>query len=369
MKTNTEDSISLDDLHNQEELPTLKKEDENEDLTQDLEEGKDEENKEGVGTTGDEENSQENEEEVLTGIEKYLTSNGIEGGIIEFEDGTKKHYNDLTQDEQFNVLKSIAENEKITIEEKFELDADEIGVLNYLRESKKPVAEALEDLVEAEINRRAASSSDIATDFLKLSDEAVYLKWLKNSDPESTDEDLQEALDAAKKNKSFTKQASNIRAGFISEQERLMEVESAKIQEEQRRELEADRETIVNVVSELTNVAGWEITDAQKNDVLASLLETNSQGDSLFMEKVFSDPKKLFEVAWMEKFGNDYYDKMGEYYKNEISAAYARGKKEGITGLPAKPIKTGGSEATRENVNPAGRENNNAIGLEELHQD
>lgn len=367
MKTNTDDSISLDELHNQEEIVIPKKEEEEEeiDLTRDLEE--EGEKEEGIDK-GENEDSEENEE-VLTGIEKYLTSNGIEGGIIEFEDGTKKHYNDLTQDEQFNVLKSIAENEKITIEEKFELDKDEISVLNYLRESKKPVSEALDDLVEAEINRRAASNSDIATDFLKLSDDTVYLKWLKNSDPESTDEDLQEALDAAKKNKSFTKQASNIRAGFISEQERFIEVESSKIQEDQRRELEADRETIVNVVSDINNVAGWEITDDQKNDVLASLLETNSQGDSLFMEKVFSDPKKLFEVAWMEKFGNDYYDKMGEYYKNEISAAYARGKKEGITGLPTKPIKTGGSEATKEKVNPAGRENNNAIGLDELHQD
>jgi len=74
-------------------------------------------------------------EGVLTGVEKFLSLHGIEGGMIQFEDGTKKHYDELTESEQFNVLKSIAESDKSSVEDTLGLDKDEITLLNYVRES------------------------------------------------------------------------------------------------------------------------------------------------------------------------------------------------------------------------------------------
>ena len=367
----TEAAIDLDDFHNEDDsnegtvdLTEDSDDLDNTDLENEEEENEEDNTPDNVGNAGSSDDT-----EVLTGIEKFLTTHGIEGGMIEFEDGVKKHYDDLTQEEQFNVLKTIAESEKNTVESQFDLDPEEISLLNYVRDSGKTVQQAFDDIVEAELSRREMSRIDQDVDYLKLSPEAVYLKWLKNSDPDISDDDLQDALDAAKKTKTFSKQAETIRKGFIQDQERLVEVEQSLIEQERLKDLESDRETIVNEVMGIDSVAGWEINDDQKNAVLASLLETNSHGDSLFMEKVFSDPKKLFEVAWMEMFGNEYYDKMGEHYKNKISDAYARGRREGVSGLPTSPINTGNNRSQKNNtVNPVKREENNAMSMEDLHK-
>ena len=316
-------------------------------------------------------NKEDDDSSALTGLEKWLTSYGIEGGIVTFEDQTRKHFNDLTQEEQFNVLKSIAESGKTSVEEEYNLDPEEIGLINHIRNSRKSVQEALNDLVQAELLKIETNKVDFSTDFVNLPKDTIYLKWLKNSDPEASESDLQESLEIAKKTKTYDKQVESIRQSFIQEQEREIELENAKIEQENLKELEADREMIVNVVSDINDVAGWSITPEQKNEVLGSLLEVNSHGDSLFMEKVFSDPKKLFEVAWLEKYGNEYFDKMSEYFRNEISKAYARGKKEGVSGLSSKPITTGtaSNNENKTKIDPEKREHNNALTLDQLHED
>lgn len=371
--------MTLDDLHNQDDdqVKDLNNQDINDDdksklLKDDLEEDGDEGEGEGEDDKSkNNDNKEDDDSSALTGLEKWLTSYGIEGGIVTFEDQTRKHFNDLTQEEQFNVLKSIAESGKTSVEEEYNLDPEEIGLINHIRNSRKSVQEALNDLVLAELLKIETNKVDYSTDFVNLPKDTIYLKWLKNSDPEASESDLQESLEIAKKTKTYDKQVESIRQSFIQEQEREIELENAKIEQENLKELEADREMIVNVVSDINDVAGWSITPEQKNEVLGSLLEVNSHGDSLFMEKVFSDPKKLFEVAWLEKYGNEYFDKMSEYFRNEISKAYARGKKEGVSGLSSKPITTGtaSNNENKTKIDPEKREHNNALTLDQLHED
>ena len=371
--------MTLDDLHNQDDdqVKDLNNQDINDDdksklLKDDLEEDGDEGEGEGEDDKSkNNDNKEDDDSSALTGLEKWLTSYGIEGGIVTFEDQTRKHFNDLTQEEQFNVLKSIAESGKTSVEEEYNLDPEEIGLINHIRNSRKSVQEALNDLVQAELLKIETNKVDYSTDFVNLPKDTIYLKWLKNSDPEASESDLQESLEIAKKTKTYDKQVESIRQSFIQEQEREIELENAKIEQENLKELEADREMIVNVVSDINDVAGWSITPEQKNEVLGSLLEVNSHGDSLFMEKVFSDPKKLFEVAWLEKYGNEYFDKMSEYFRNEISKAYARGKKEGVSGLSSKPITTGAASnnENKTKIDPEKREHNNALTLDQLHED
>lgn len=371
--------MTLDDLHNQDDdqVKDLNNQDINDDdksklLKDDLEEDGDEGEGEGEDDKSkNNDNKEDDDSSALTGLEKWLTSYGIEGGIVTFEDQTRKHFNDLTQEEQFNVLKSIAESGKTSVEEEYNLDPEEIGLINHIRNSRKSVQEALNDLVQAELLKIETNKVDFSTDFVNLPKDTIYLKWLKNSDPEASESDLQESLEIAKKTKTYDKQVESIRQSFIQEQEREIELENAKIEQENLKELEADREMIVNVVSDINDVAGWSITPEQKNEVLGSLLEVNSHGDSLFMEKVFSDPKKLFEVAWLEKYGNEYFDKMSEYFRNEISKAYARGKKEGVSGLSSKPITTGtaSNNENKTKIDPEKREHNNALTLDQLHED
>jgi hypothetical protein len=359
-----EEHVDIDDLHNEEEVITSKNEDEEEDDLKDT----DLEDDNDVNENSDfEENS---DETVLTGTEKFLAQYGIIGGMIEFEDGTSKHYENLDQDEQFNVLKSIAEGVKTPIEAEYDLDNEEIELLNFIREQKKPVNEVLQDIFADQLAKIEAFKNIANEDYVNMTSESVYLKWLQESDPEATAEELQENLDAAKRLRTFEKTAESLRRNFIQEQEREISIEEWRIANEQAKELETDRETIVNTVEGIRSIAGWEISDEQKNEILGDLLEVNSQGDSLFMERIFSNPQKLFEVAWMEKFADKNFNVMAEHYKNEISEAYKRGKNDGMKGLPGGPIRVGDNK-TSSKTTPAvaNREKLNAVDIDDLYRD
>lgn len=358
-----EETVDLDDLHNEEE-PIITEEDnlvidEDDDLIADND----------IESDTNNESEEIDKPELLSGTEKFLAQYGIIGGMIQFEGGESKHYDDLSQEEQFNVLTSIADGSKTPVEQEYDLVEDEIGLLNYIREQNKPVGEVLQDMVDAQIQKIDALRNISNEDLINMPLDSVYMKWLKEADPEATLEDLQESLEAAKKTKSFEKTTENLRKGFIQTQERLVQVEESRLEQEQARELEADRETIVNQVQDIKHVAGWDVSDDQKNEVLGSLLEVNSQGDSLFMERVFSDPAKLFRVAWLDTFGEAHFDEMANYYKNQISEAYARGRNEGIKGLPSKPITNSNTSSSKSVPATSKREDNNAIDLDSLHAD
>jgi hypothetical protein len=354
-------SIDLDDLHNQEETPVNSENSETDLEITNLESDNDD---------NDVNNNSDNDDTVLTGTEKFLSQYGILGGMIKFEDGSEKHYESLDQDEQFNVLKSIAEGSKTPIEQEYDLDSDEIELLNYIRDQRKPVNEVIQDILDAQLQKIDAIRNINNEDYINMSKESIYLKWLQEADPEATEAELEESLDAAKKLKTFDKTTESLRNGFINEQDRFVQLQEAQMQQEQFRELESDRETIVNVVESIQHVAGWPVSDEQKNEILGSLLEVNSQGDSLFMERVFSDPEKLFKVAWLDAYGDSQFDIMADHYKNEISNAYKKGKNEGINGLPSSPIKLGDNRSSnKRDTAVINRDQVNAIDLDKLHED
>jgi hypothetical protein len=357
-----ENSVDIDDLHSDESLELEQNE------TTEVEEEDSVENIESDLKDLESDTKTDNEIEI-TGIEKFLSQHGIIGGIIEFEDGTKKHYNDLDQDEQFNVLKSIAQDSKSSVEQEYDLDPEEISLLNYIREQNKPVSEVIQDLVQEQLKVMNSINSSFNEDYNAMDSDTIYLKWLKDADPEATTEDLKEALDAAKKLKTFEKTTESLRKGFIQEQDRVIELEESRLEKERLKELEADRETIVNEVENIKHVAGWEVSDDQKNDILGDLLEVNSHGDSLFMEQVFSNPKILFEVAWFKKFGESHFEEMASYYKNQISEAYKKGKSDTINGFPSQIIKVGNNSSTKSDSSVQKREVNNAKDWESLHDD
>lgn len=364
-----EEHVDIDDLHNEEESTettgatgaTTEEEEEENELENEEESEESEEGKDTDKST---------DESVLSGTEKFLAQYGIIAGMIKFEDGSEKHYDELNEDEQFNVLKSIAEGSKTPVEAEYDLEQEEIDLLNYIRDQKKPVKEVLQDMFAEQFEKMEALRNISNEDYINMPSDSVYLKWLKASDPDATPEELQENLEAAKKLKTFEKTTDTLRKNFIQDQEREIQAEETRLAVESAKELEADRESIVNAVENINSIAGWEVSDEQKNEILGGLLEVNSQGDSLFMEKVFSDPKKLFEVAWMEKYADKNFNVMAEHYKNEISEAYKRGKNDGMKGLPGGPIKVGDnktSDKTKDAVK--NREKVNAVDIDDLYKD
>jgi hypothetical protein len=326
------------------------------------------------GTEGDNKKKEpEDSTDPQTGLEKFLAQYGVEGGMIEFEGGVKKHFSELQNDEQLNVLKDLVALGKTSEEEKYGLNEHEIGAINFLRENNMTFEQAVEKYATELLSKNQALQAATGEDFKSMDKDAVYLRWLKASDPEASEQDLTESLEAAKKLKTFDKSVEKIRTDFVKDQESIALAQRRKEQEEEFKTLEAEREEIVNEVQKIKHVAGWDVTNDQKNEILGELLEVNDSGDSKFLERVFSNPETLFRVAWMEKHGEAYFDRMAEHYKNEISAAYKRGRTEAIGGMPPDPIDVGGNKGkgTKNNGggSPAKRETNNAVSFNELHDD
>jgi len=306
--------------------------------------------------------------EDVPAIEQYLSQYGILGGMIQFEDGETKHFNDLSEVEKFNILRDLSETNAPSIEDKFGLDDQEITLLNYLRGQEVPINEALENLAQQRAAQILALQNSSSVDVASMDDDAVTMKWLKETDPEASEEDLAEELIRQKESKLYAKNVAKLREQFSAQQAAEVQAQQAAEQQEFMQELETQRSEIATVVSGIDEVAGFNVSDEDKNEILHDLLEINEYGDSLFMEQVFSDPKELFKAAWFYKKGDAILDNLEKYYKSEIAKAYQAGKSEAVNGLSRTPIsgsRTDNSQSSNNNNNSPRKEN--MIDVDDLH--
>jgi hypothetical protein len=315
----------------------------------------------------DNNNNTSDDEPALTGIEKFLSDYGVVGGMITFEEGDKKHFDDLSDDEKYNVISTLIETNSQPIEQKYGLEPEEIQLLNYFRTQDKPISESLNEIVERRFNELAISQAATTTNFENMAPEAIYLRWLKENNPEAEDEDLRTDLEAAKNLKSFEKTVTGLKKVFIEKQESDRIAQENLMRQEQFQELENDRELIVKQVSQIDQIAGFEVNDDEKNEILTNLLEVNEHGDSLFMEEVFSDPAKLFKAAWLYNKAESMFDNMADYYKKELSKQYKKGRDEALSGAPGRPITVSTNSNKRDNI--AKRDEVNAKTQDELFDD
>jgi hypothetical protein len=68
----------------------------------------------------------------LTGVEQFLTAYGVQGGVITYEDGSAR-FSELDSAEQAEILSSLVSESVPSIEEKYNLDEDEVNLLNTAR--------------------------------------------------------------------------------------------------------------------------------------------------------------------------------------------------------------------------------------------
>jgi len=280
--------------------------------------------------------------EVTNGIESFLSDFNIEGGMIQIQDEegnpVEKHFDELSEVEKLNVLKSLSEASAANIEQKYDLQESELDLLNAARNAKVDIKDYVEQLAQKRVDELSALSESTDVDFAAMSDDAVFMKFIKDSDPEATEEDIAEELVNAKNGKLFSKNVDRMRETYIQDQvNEAAEAEAERIKERQA-DLEVERKSIVEAVVEMDKVADWKISDDDKNQVLEKILEVNDHGDPVFMEEIFSDPKVLFKAAWLYYNAEEKMDHMTSYYKKEIGSAFKRGFDQAQKGLSPTPI-------------------------------
>jgi hypothetical protein len=276
----------------------------------------------------------------MSGIELYLSQFDIEAGQIQFEDGTSKHFNELDAAKQAEVLQQLHSTQATAVENQYGLDENEIGLLNYLRSNNLSVEAMVDQMVAERISTMTSLQEMAAQDYATMEPDAIYLKWVKDTSPEATPEQLASDLAKAKESPNFAKLAETLRTQFTKTQQETI---SAKTQEQVNAHtelVESQRQEIVNAVAPMTELAGITLDQNIKNTVLDHILETNDEGDSAFMDEVFSDPQTLFKAAFWYVYGESLVQQRDEYWKKEKSAAYKRGQEDALgkssTATPGK---------------------------------
>jgi len=300
----------------------------------------------------------------LSGIELYLSQFDIEGGMINFEDGTSTHFTELPADKQQEVLTQLHDASSKEIEEKYGLNDDEIGLINYLRENNTTVDELVDQLAAQRAQTYIMSQQVQDMDISKMDDDAVYTAFLLRSNPEATAEQVEKDLETAKGMSNYSSIVTNLRSNFEKERQDYIKQQEASRQQELVKEIEEQRKEVVDAVSKLKEIDGLTINDGIKNDVLDMVLNVDEDGDSLFMTKVFSDPEQLFKAAFWYKNGPDVLRAREDFWRKEKSAAYKRGvedAKKGKRTFVASDVEDKNATTTHYG------EPNETISLDDLH--
>ena len=290
-----------------------------------------------------------------TGIEQYLAQFDIEAGMIQFEDGTAKHFSEIEPAKQAEILSQLHSTQASTVEDKFGLDEDEIGLLNYMRTNNLTVEQMVENMVQEKVSAMMTLQELATEDYGKMEPDALYTKFLKETSPEATPEQLVADLAKAKELSNYAKLTENLKSQFLARQASEITTKEQEATAEHATLVETQRQEIVNAVIPMTEIAGIALDSNIKNTVLDHILQTNDEGDSAFMDEVFSEPQSLFKAAFWYVYGEALVSQRDEYWKKEKSAAYKRGKEDalGITPTPdkktfiAKPV-----PGTKQNPTP-----------------
>lgn len=250
----TIDQIDLDDEY---ENQVSGNEDFNDPEDQDPPMQNAEENQDEPGNNPDQPQHTEDEEPSV--LDLFLKTKGIQDASqIKFQDEEgnlyTKDWDELSAEEQYNILNSTTEADEDTA-----LDEYEIGLINELRKSGLTPDEFLASIrkngVDEYLKEQEQKETYQEYNIDELTDDEIYALDLQSRIENITDDELREIIEAAKSNSElYTKQVEGIR----KEYQKLIEDNRAKAaqeREQQQSQQEQEfRDSIINSVSELSNM-------------------------------------------------------------------------------------------------------------------
>ena len=274
----------------------------------------------------------------LDGVERFLSSYGINGGIIQYEDGSSARFTDLGADEQETVLQSLVSTAAPTIEEKYNLDDDEISLINSFRESGLgDIGEYLNNIVDSRVSSYITQQDSESIDFDSIGDDDLFIAQLRDKHPNFSNEEIADELNKAKELVTYSETIGTIRDAYKLKQEASTSRRKNIEAQEFNYEVEAQREEVVNHIDGIQDIAGAQITDDVKEFLLHDIMELNDNNDPILMEKIFSTPEAMFKTNWFLNYGEDYISNLNDYWKRQVSLAHKKGYQQSINGMPDNP--------------------------------
>lgn len=250
---------------------------------------------------------------------ELLTLQGITDiNKIKFEDESgavvEKAWNSLSNNEKLMILSHQEDPDT-------SLDSAEIELINQIRESGMTPDQYIQSLQTSE-------SPVVTYEVDNMSDDELFCIDLldKIGSENITDEELQQALDAAKANENlFNKQVASLRVYYKDLEEQRQQQAEIEKQEEAEREYTAFSNNIVESIRNFNALEDTpvELSLEEMDDLANYILTRDASGYSEF-GRLLNDPVQFTKAAfWMLK-GPEILNEM----QKQIKEAYLRGYNE-----------------------------------------
>lgn len=281
--------------------------------------------------------SQSNNDEEDNFMSDFLKSKGIDDpSKIKFEDDngniTERNWNDLTREEQINIL-----NTPLTYEDNTnQFDEEEVALINQIRNSGLTPSQYLQQIQGEQIVQEPVYKVN------DLSDDEIYLLDLESRVGDLSDDEAAQALAVAKQNEDFfKKQVEGIRKEYKEREDYKNQQEQAELEEQQRWAYENYQATIVNAINDFNSVGNLDLTfeDADKEELADFMLSQDENGAN-YLQRALQDPQTLVKAAWFILNGEEAFDNVADYFINQIKTVsenqYKKGYEDAKNGLQSK---------------------------------
>ena len=276
---------------------------------------------------------------------EFLKTKGITDPTkIKFEedDGSiiERNWNDLTREEQINILNTPVDNTPVTKEPtsnpvENELTDEEIELLNTIRQSNLTPSQYLQQFQQPQEPIYKVDD---------LEDDDLYILDLESKVGELSDEDAAQALAVAKQNETlFKKQIEGIRKEYKEREDFLQQQEEANIEEQQRIAFEQYSNNIIDAIDQFNTIGNLDLNfeDSDRNELASFILSQDESGQN-YLYQALQDPETLVKAAWFILNGEEAFNGLSDYFINEIKlksdAQYKKGLEDGKNGTQTRVI-------------------------------
>ena len=261
------------------------------------------------------------EEDEYSVIERFLTDHGVDPRSIKFEteEGEEtSDFNDLSSDDQYQILNSLSEDE-------IDLDDSEIGLLNFMRTNNWSVQDYNNYIAQQAIQRYSQEQTEPEQTYQidDLSDEELFLVDLKSKIPDLTEEEAMEELDRSQQNQDlFNKKVQSLRKDYKDKEDLYKKQQEEEKQNQQKAAYEQYSKTIADAINRATVMdlgdLDLELQNQDKQEIYNYLVGYDQQGNRL-INNTLADPDQLVRMAWLNIKGSEVFKELTSYYKKKIS--------------------------------------------------
>ena len=275
---------------------------------------------------GNPKDNDNNDDDVIT---MYLKNSGIQDpSKIKYENESGEiedvDFNSLSKNEQLNILTNLGKDAATP-----QLTTDEINTINYLRQNNINLNQAIDYFSEQRLNEYLNNNPDKvhqkSYEIDDYSDDELYLADLKSKYPSFSDEELVSKLNTAKENEDlFNKEVGVLRDNYKANEDQ--EIQNQQLREQQ--DYQDFQNNLINIASQFNSVPldyndpktdMLEVEDADKNKMLAYLLNQDQDGQSQFVKDI-QDPRILLELAYFRTQGLDALANVTRYWKDVVKS-------------------------------------------------